>query len=537
MNLNLKDHLRILRQNVALVIAAVLFCAAGAAGSAVLLPTTYSSQTELFVSIPNAGDPYDLQLASTFTQERIQTYVDMTDSRAVLEPVIENLRLDETPSSLADRVEAFSDPGTVLIAVEATDTSPEGAAAISEAVATSLVEVIGSLENSEATGTSPIQLAVANPAEVPTDRNGPPLWLWILLGMSIGIGAGIGLAFLRSALDNTLRSREDLPRITGAPVLASIPADPAVADVAGMTDGPVHSAGGEAFRRLRTNLRFAQVDDTNSAVLLTSAQAQEGKTTTSINLAVSAAQSGQRVALVDADLRRPSVAERLGLENAAGLTTALLGSADVADLLQPWGPDELYVLTAGEIPPNPAELLDSRAMTSLINRLLNEFDLVVVDGAPLLPVADSLVLAKHVGRVLLVAEVGKVRLSDLQEVVCSLEMLEVSKLGIVLNKVPSSSPEMKGYTRGYYAASPEEIKSSEEGRRARIFDAAEPQAAGESAACEPLTAAAPIRLVAAHVPHAMTGTDQSHMVSAEFADPAGDLRAPRATISREGGRL
>ncbi|RAG73988.1 chromosome partitioning protein, partial [Burkholderia multivorans] len=131
---------------------------------------------------------------------------------------------------------------------------------------------------------------------------------------------------------------------------------------------------------------------------------------------------------------------------------ALLGSADVSELLQPWGQDELYVLTAGMMPPNPAELLDSRAMGTLITRLSGEFDFVILDGPPLLPVADSLTLSKYVGRVLLVASVGEVRISELQEALRSLEVLDVP-VNLVLNRVPTSSAETSGYYQAYSSRS------------------------------------------------------------------------------------
>lgn len=450
--MELKTYLRILRQHLALIIAAAVVGALGGLAVAVLAPTTYTSETQLFVSIPGAGNVADLQQGSTFTQERMQTYVEMATSRAVLTEVITDLGLDDTPEELSARVQARTDPQTVLITIEATDPSPEQASRIAETTAAQLVEVIGDLENPEESGASPVRLSVAEAADVPGQPSSLSVWLDMLLGLLVGAALGVAIAFLRVALDNRLRGKADLRSLTGAPVLTSVPADSTTARTPLITDVPRHSPRAEAFRRLRTNLRFAQVDDATNSLLVTSAMAGEGKSTTSVNLAIVMAQAGQRVALVDADLRRPRIAEHLGLENAAGLTTALLGAADVSELMQAWGDDELYVLTAGEIPPNPAELLDSRAMSRLLGQLMAEFDLVVVDGPPLLPVADGLILAQEVGRVLLVAGVGEVRTSDVQEALNSLQLVEATRVGVVLNKVPASSHEMTGYTRGYAEA-------------------------------------------------------------------------------------
>lgn len=446
--MKLKEYLRIMRRNLALLIIVTVLGSAAGLGYALLRPTTYTSQTEMFATVSTSGDPYQMQMASSFLQERIQTYVDMAGSRPVLEPVIERLGLDMTPEQLDKQVSAFSDPRTVLITVQATADTPQGAADLADAVASSLVTVIDGLENPGDRGTGQIELKVSNPAVPETHPDGLPLWMCVGIGLVVGAAIGLGLALLRTNLDGRLRSKEDLDAITSAPVLAAIPADPRIAEEPLISEMGLDNARGEAFRRLRTNLGFAQVDDTNSAVLVTSAKAQEGKSWTSINLAIALAQAGSRVALVDVDLRQPTVAERLGLEKSAGLTTALLGSADVSDLLQPWGEDELYVLTAGMMPPNPAELLDSRAMGTLITRLTGEFDIVILDGPPLLPVADSLTLSKHVGRVLLVASVGQVRMNDLHEALRSLEMLDVP-VDIVLNRVPRTAAETSGYYQLY----------------------------------------------------------------------------------------
>ncbi|MBE8146960.1 polysaccharide biosynthesis tyrosine autokinase [Brevibacterium casei] len=403
-----------MRRNVALIIIATLLGGAVGLAYALLRPTTYTSQTEMFASVSTSGDPYQMQMASNFILERIQTYVDMAGSRPVLEPVIDRLDLDVTPEELDSQVTAFSDPRTVLITVEATAATPQDAAELSDAVAESLVTVIDDVENQGDDGTGQIQ------------RGSPTL----RCRRAGGRPAAVDVRRTRTARRSRRRARHraaaDEPRRPpagqGGPRTDHLGAG-ARRDPRRRTDrrGAPHQRHGPRQRSrggvpaARTNLGFAQVDDTNPAVLITSAKAQEGKSSTSINLAISLAQAGSRVALVDVDLRQPTVADKLGLENSAGLTTALLGSADVSELLQPWGQDELYVLTAGMMPPNPAELLDSRAMGTLITRLSGEFDFVILDGPPLLSVADSLTLSKYVGRVLLVASVGEVRISELQE--------------------------------------------------------------------------------------------------------------------------
>lgn len=446
--MKLKEYLHLLRRNAVLLIVAALLGGLGGFGASALLPTAYTARTELFVSVATSGDPYELQMGSSFIQERIQTYVDMADTAPVLQPVIDQLGLRTTPEDLAPHIAAYSDPRTVLISVEATEGNPADAARVSGAVADSLVEVIGTMENPTGEEDSRIRMTVSNPPAPPVLPDGLSPWMYLAIGVTVGLALGLGLALLRSALDNKLRTRADIERLTSASVLAAVPEDPNIGEHPLIADLPIDDPRGEAFRRLRTNLRFAQVDDTNSAILVTSAQAQEGKSSTSINLAIALAQAGNRVALVDVDLRQPTIAKKLGLENSAGLTTALLGAVDVAEMLQPWGQDELYILTAGVMPPNPAELLDSRAMSTLVARLTEEFDVVILDGPPLLPVADGLALAKLVGRVLIVAGVGQVRLTDLQETLKCLDVLS-APVNLILNRVPRTGVEMSGYYQRY----------------------------------------------------------------------------------------
>src|SRR5699024_1580618 len=180
--MELKTYLRVLRQNIALLIAAALLGGLGGLGVGLLTPTTYTAQTQLFVSIPNTGTAVDLQQGSAFTQERMQTYVDMANSRSVLRPVIDDLDLAVTPDALAKRVSASSDPETVLISIEATDRSAQASARIAEAVAASLVEVVAQLENPTGAGESPVVISVAEAAVPPAVPSSLSPWVAVVLG-------------------------------------------------------------------------------------------------------------------------------------------------------------------------------------------------------------------------------------------------------------------------------------------------------------------------------------------------------------------
>ncbi|WP_432393360.1 CpsD/CapB family tyrosine-protein kinase [Pseudarthrobacter sp. L19] len=273
----------------------------------------------------------------------------------------------------------------------------------------------------------------------------------IALGLLIGLVAGFSTAILRTTLDTRIRGEADLQRVAQTPLLGGISFDADAAKNPLLTQSPSQSPRAESFRQLRTNLQFANVDGKARIVLVTSSMPGEGKSSTSINLAIALAQAGQSVCLVDADLRRPMVHDYLRLDHNAGLTTALTGVADVNDLLQPWGGDELYVLTSGQIPPNPSELLGSREMAELLERLEATFDTVILDAPPLLPVTDAAVLAQHVGGIVMVVDASKTRTQELSKSMAALKLVGANILGAVLNRLPAKGPD--SYGGGYYSYS------------------------------------------------------------------------------------
>ncbi|MDN5552320.1 MAG: Wzz/FepE/Etk N-terminal domain-containing protein [Brevibacterium sp.] len=217
------DFMRIVRKNIVLLIVMIAAGGLGGVGVYLLLPDEYTSQTELFVSTVEAANPDQKQIASAFVQERLRTYVDLADSRLVLEPVIRDLDLKISPERLAEYVSASSDHGTVLLTVSATATTPGGAARVSEAVADSLTTTITDLESRHGKAQSGIRLAVANDASVPSTASGPARWLCAAIGIFLGAALGIAIALFRSAVDSKIRDITGIREVTAAPILASVP--------------------------------------------------------------------------------------------------------------------------------------------------------------------------------------------------------------------------------------------------------------------------------------------------------------------------
>ncbi|WP_397427797.1 polysaccharide biosynthesis tyrosine autokinase [Pseudarthrobacter equi] len=442
-----------------LILALALTGLLGGGVFAVLTKPTYTADTQLFVAIQNSGTVQELQQGNTFSQARVQSYVKIVDSPAVLQPVIDSLGLALSAEELAGRVTATTELNTVLINITVADPSAVQASAIAEATAKSLIKTVESLEEPKNNGPSPISLSIIKPAVAPSEPSAPNTRQNLIVGLVFGLALGIAGAVARSVLDTRIRSESELRLVTDAPLLGAIHFDQETSKKPLLTQTSLQSPRAESFRQLRTNLQFANVSGHAKTVLVTSSLPGEGKSTTATNLAIAMAQAGQSVCLIDADLRRPMVGEYLGLDMTAGLTTLLVGAADVNDVLQAWGEDNLYVLTSGMIPPNPSELLGSDEMKILVSKLEDVFDAVVIDAPPLLPVTDAAVLSQHVGGVVVVVDAQRSRNHDLEKSLNALSMVGSNILGIVMNRLPQKGPDAYAYS-AYGAYTSDTTKSS-----------------------------------------------------------------------------
>jgi capsular exopolysaccharide synthesis family protein len=267
----------------------------------------------------------------------------------------------------------------------------------------------------------------------------------------LGLGLGIGMAFLRNRLDDRFRSRDDVQHVMKAPVLAAVPRfERSKAKGAVVMTHPNDPAS-ESYRTLRTGLQFLASQLDVKTILLTSPAAGEGKTVTTVNLALILAQAGNRVIVVSADLRRPTLDAYFRAEGRPGLTDWLLGSeTDLTQLLLDPGVRNIRVLPSGKIPANPAELLAAPATTQLWNQLRDLSDFVLVDSPPVLPVADALILASRLdGTIVVLNATGTHRSAGVhaQE---SLQRVDARILGSVLNNFDASGGNYGSAYGAYY---------------------------------------------------------------------------------------
>jgi len=311
---------------------------------------------------------------------------------------------------------------------------------------------------------------VVQEATVPEKPVRPRTMLNTVLAAVVGAMLAVGTAFLIEYLDDTLKSPDDVARVLGLSTLGAI-AHMRLDGRAPMEEWLVttttpKSPVSEAFRTLRTNIRFSSVDKPIRRLLVTSPSPTDGKSITAANLATVMAQAGQSVVLVDTDLRRPILHKLFKLPNGVGLTSTLLSSNPGPDeCLLPTHVENLRVLPSGPLPPNPSELLGSQRMGRLIEHLEQEADILIFDSPPSLAVTDAAVLAKQVDGVLLVLEAGKTREEEARRAVEELSKVGAFLLGVVLNKVPLRRRGGYGYYYYYYHYYYYDSESGEKVRR------------------------------------------------------------------------
>jgi polysaccharide biosynthesis transport protein len=316
-------------------------------------------------------------------------------------------------------------------------------------------------------------IRIVDSAEPPTKPVKPTIPLNLGVAAILGLGLGMCAAFVQERLDDTLKGTDDVERLLGLSTLGLIPAVPqlngnhhGVSKLLKHTkalsgkengnglkvdaawdridaEGTQHAPLIEAFRSLRTSILLSTADHPPSSLLVSSTQPGEGKTTIASNLAITLAQVGQRVLLVDADLRSPSVHRLFGIRETLGLVSYLTGHQDWRTVVRPSGSPGLDLLFCGPVPPNPSELLSSRSMGELIRSAQGQYDFVIVDSAPVLALADSRILAKLVSGVLLVVKNATIPREQIKQTLSCIRSVGGAVLGVALNKVDL-------HTNGYY---------------------------------------------------------------------------------------
>lgn len=400
----------------------------------------YQASTRLYVSTSSGSTIQDLYSGNRLSQESLLSYVELITSSTLAQRTVDSGNLGISADSLRAKVRATAQKGTVLINVSVLDVSPTRARDLANAVSDEFVLLAPEFDPAPNDSARPdARIVVEQRAAVPTNPVTPNRRRNLLYGLVGGVALGLGLALVRERLDNTVKDRETLEAITGVGLVGSIPLAGELRNSMLISFEGDNSSAAESFRKLRTNLQFLNVDNPPRVIVVTSASPGEGKSTTGINIALALAEAEHNVVLVDGDLRRPSVHKRLKLAGSVGFSTVLSGAATLPEVLQETKFPNLTVLTSGVGPPNPSELLGSRAAKNAINELRERFDFVIIDSSPLLAVTDGSILAANSDGALVMCRYGRTKREHLADAIGNLRDVGATVLGVAFTMTPTRS--------------------------------------------------------------------------------------------------
>lgn len=492
----LRDHWQVVVRRKALVVSAMVLAAGAALGVSLSQTPVYVATTDVLVQPRTSGSLFQSSVAASqaVSERMVQTELKVISGERVRERVQSDLGLDAPPPQVAgsavDRTDVVrlavrnADPATAAalangyadayIAVRREQAVQELVAAGDElrrtidelqtridqlpsddarrngllAQQSSLQSTIDELRIDAALRTG--GATVITPAEVPSEPVAPTPVRTTLLAALVGLVIGLGAAFAVDHLDDSISDAADLARVTDLPLLSVVPVE-RLPDARPISWSAPGDPSVEAYRGLRTNLQFLALDRTIRTIQVVSALPGEGKTTTAANLAVVLAQAGHWVLLVDADLRRPRLHEVFALGSSPGLTDVLLGENPENSCRDAGveGAPTLRVCTAGSPPPNPSELLATARTREVFGDFASRYDFVVVDSAPVLPVADSVALAASADAVLVVVQANSTADDKVGEAIERLARVGAPTVGVVLNR--AAKVEGSVYSYGYGA--------------------------------------------------------------------------------------
>ena len=418
----------------------------------------YRAESQVFVSTPvTALDISALATGSSFSQQRVKSYAQIINSPLTLQGVVDQLQLNISTQELSTKISAVAPPDTVLISITVVDSDPKLSADIANATADQFGKYIGTLENQNGDNQTPIKVSMVRSASIPGSPFSPIRNIYILLGLGFGFALGLGVAMVRKLLDNSIKNEDDL---FGLPLLAAIMFDITASEKPLISSLSRYAVRTEAFRTLRTNIKYVVPSARAKVIAVSSALPNEGKTTTATNLAISLAQGGNRVVIVEADMRRPNVGKYLEINSKKGGLSHLLQKTSALSLrvikqqIDKVDIKGLDILCSGTIPSNPSELLGSGNFQDVIDILRRNYEFVIVDCPPLLPVTDAAVVSTVTDGVLLVVHAGKTRKPELLGSRAAIESVSSRILGVALNKIPEQKNSYHygyryGYSKGY----------------------------------------------------------------------------------------
>lgn len=452
--LTLFDMLQIIRKHIVTALIAFLVVFLAVAAYTFLAPAKYTATAKTYVTYRGQetnSSIGEVNTGGSYISNQIKSFPSLAQSEKVLKPVIDKLGLDMTVADLASEVSVSNPTSTFFVNISDTNRSPQRAAVIANSVADSLSSAIDELY-SDSNG-SLVKVTVVQSATVPTSKSSPKTKLYLAVGLLLGLIAGIIAALLKDLLSTKIEHQSDVRALVNASSLGSVAKNEELEGKPALIQQP-NSATAENFRRICTSLTLMNANvkqkGDGQLIVVTSASAGEGKTTVAVNIAATLAERGKEVLLIDADLRHPSVAKRLGIAGSVGLTHVLSHQSAPLSVIQPYWKENFHVLPAGARPSNAAVLLSSDVMTSLLTQSLGKFDYVVVDTAPMSVASEAVTFGKLAGGVVMVAGKGMCEKRNLTEAAETLESSDVPVLGFVFNYDDAKKNSGNYYYYYYY---------------------------------------------------------------------------------------
>ncbi len=460
------DFVRISRANWWRLVAFALAGAALAYAYTGTLRVVFQADSSGYVVVGTSGQQTtgDALAGNSVANTKAEAFLTLVDKRAVAARAIQIMGTGATdsPEAIAGRVSAWLAPNSNILSVSAIGPTSESATALADATVQAMSEAANLLELgkdltglptlplNDTAGTDPKALVriVRIDSALPGAQIGPNVRKYVLAGTAAGLVLGYALVLLRRLLDTKVRTVKDVEELARSTVLGIVPVTPELrADIG---RGRVDNLGiaAEAFRQMRTNLRFVNVDNPPRSIVVTSANPGEGKSTVCATLARVLGEAGQPTILIDADLRRPMLASIFDTSGRVGLSQVLSGQVSVQEALQRTDQANVQFIAAGRTPPNPSELLGSQRMRALIEELSADH-LVLLDAPPLLPVTDAGLLTAMSDGAVLVLAVGRTHKEQARLCAKVLNQVGGRLLGTVLNLAPRKGLGSVVYGYGY----------------------------------------------------------------------------------------
>lgn len=430
--MNILEYLAIWRRRWRIIVAALVLGLLTVTVVCAFTRPQYVASSQLFVSTTGGASVVEAYQGNLFGQERVNSYAKLAGSRQVAQRAIDQLQVDMSAEDLMSQIDAKPVPNTVILDISVRAPNPDLARDLTNAVALQTTQVVERLETSARGGSPAATAALFDEATAPSGAAIPNWWRNLIVGALAGLLLGLIAAIVRDKLLRSVVSVDDAVTSADTILIGLVPREPFDGTPDG-GPGTMTPAGVEAFRAIRTSVLGAGEESPTGALVVAGPAAGAGATTVSLGLAMAVAEAGRSVVVVDSDLRGHGLSTMFGLGDMTGLTDVLSGSATCAsEGVVRTGTKNLAVLPAGVTDDSSPELLGTEAMSEAIKQLASEYDLVVLDGAPLLPYSDSIVFANWTDGVLLVARVGKSSRDDIADAVAKVRTARADVYGVVL---------------------------------------------------------------------------------------------------------